>query len=1169
MDKELNLVEKTAKYFLEKSRITVLALLSLVIFGLISFYTLNITGFPNPQINVLIVNTVYPGASANTVQEQVTKPIENAIKNIDGVESYNSSSQNNVSTVAITATSSTDIDTFTSKVDSSLKNIRFPENVNTPQLIKPKIGIDDFIFAIAKKDGEYDRNEVYLIQQKLKHEIDKNPDVKSFELIDSLSQKLLITLNEDKLREKGLTYADIVNQLQTWGLAVPVTRNENVNNKIQNISLSISGKSVDDLKSLLIISSSRPGAPTRLDEISEVKITSVPETEAKSTIGFKVEDKTEIAPVVKFSIDVRDGVDLTRYEENSLNPILEKYFDNNSESYKNLSQSEKDIFDKYKVIEVYNSAQINKEQADEVFAGLIGEKIPGLGYWGYIGFLLGGIQLVFLVMLALVSWRAAIVSAFAIPLSFFFSLITVRVTGNDLNTLVLFSLVLVIGLVVDPALVLLESIQRQIDKGLKDIDAVLSAIRETGSGLFLAVLTSLLVFIPFGVVSGIFGQIISYIPLTVIPALIGSYLVPLIILSWISLKVLKRNPNASDDEEANLWPIARWMMKYTNWVLQPSLRFVFLRIFIVFISIAIPLGIAGGYIATGRTKQVQFAQPLDSNELFVSVTNFPQKEDVYYESVDKKIIQTVIDNPNTLKVSSFSTPNQKNLTYIVELKERRNRNENKNAETVAKELGDKLNFEVGNLVFNLDARVAGAGRAPSGFPISLAIKTDDLTKEKEIAFSVTEILNRVCKKGTNTFEINSECSDDNKVILKVDNGYQGNESTFIEIMIQREKLALFPVNPIQVRTVLSNLYQVNEGNKVGVFKSGSEDLDIIIKRNNSGPSTISEISNTPLTTLDGRSIKLSDIANVAEVETVTSIRRVNGENVGVVNAKPKPDFISQQSVTAIQDIVINEFNQNYKDKLGSNTRLEVFSEGSSASIAQSFTELIVALLLAIVLTYFVLVVFFNSFLQPLVILFAIPLTFIGIFPALDLFAGGQLGFLEIIGIIILVGIVENVAIFLIDSANQKINIGWEDRRAIAHAVAIRFRPIILTKFTTLVSTIPLAILSEFYRSLSVVIIFGLLTSGILSLFTSPILFIFFKWISNKFTKGRLIMKLILTFLVLAPIIGGLVIAILPNFISLPGQITGVIFLVFLMALPIGFFSIYSYDLVKHRRSDEI
>jgi multidrug efflux pump subunit AcrB len=129
------------------------------------------------------------------------------------------------------------------------------------------------------------------------------------------------------------------------------------------------------------------------------------------------------------------------------------------------------------------------------------------------------------------------------------------------------------------------------------------------------------------------------------------------------------------------------------------------------------------------------------------------------------------------------------------------------------------------------------------------------------------------------------------------------------------------------------------------------------------------------------------------------------------------------------------------------------------------------------------------------------LTLVGIFPALAFLGLGQFGFLEIIGVIILIGIVENVAIFLIDLANQKIKEeGWDAKRAISYASGVRLRPVVLTSLTAVASLAPLALFSEFYRSISLVIIFGILTSGVASLITTPILFSFFKSLGSYLDK---------------------------------------------------------------------
>jgi HAE1 family hydrophobic/amphiphilic exporter-1 len=290
------------------------------------------------------------------------------------------------------------------------------------------------------------------------------------------------------------------------------------------------------------------------------------------------------------------------------------------------------------------------------------------------------------------------------------------------------------------------------------------------------------------------------------------------------------------------------------------------------------------------------------------------------------------------------------------------------------------------------------------------------------------------------------------------------------------------------------LFSINNEASVGTITIDGEALEMVLEKEAEDPSTLKEIEDTIVFAQGETVVKLKDMAEINEVESPGSITRVNGETVAVVKARLADDYTDQGSAALAGQAVLDYYEEH---ELEGEITIEQYSEGDTAGFIKSFQELFSALALAIVITYVALVVFFGSFSQPLVILYTIPLTFLGVFPGLAWFAGGQFGFLEIIGLIILVGIVENVAIFLIDAAKQKIRDGWDDVRAISYASGIRFRAVILTKLTALASLAPLAVLSEQYRSISVVIMAGLLTSGLTSLFTTPILFIFFRWLSKK------------------------------------------------------------------------
>jgi HAE1 family hydrophobic/amphiphilic exporter-1 len=348
-------------------------------------------------------------------------------------------------------------------------------------------------------------------------------------------------------------------------------------------------------------------------------------------------------------------------------------------------------------------------------------------------------------------------------------------------------------------------------------------------------------------------------------------------------------------------------------------------------------------------------------------------------------------------------------------------------------------------------------------------------------------------------------------VTKVDDGYSDKTTQVVEILLDRNKLntqqLTVPGATLGLLTnqVIRQYFQHDQTTPLTTIAINGQDTDVVIETTLESPTTIADIEQLPILATPTGTIQLKDIATVRATTAPLAIRRVNGQTIGVIQARLADGYNDQATVGQITQTVIDYYHADNNARLKalnlSDDSLETYSEGDSASAARSFQDLFTTLILAIIISYIVLAVFFESFTQPFVILFSIPLSFLGVFPALAIFGTGEFGFLEIIGLIILIGVVENVAIFLIDAARQKMEIDqWEPKRAIAYASGVRLRPVILTKCTALASLAPLAFLSETYRPISLVIMFGLLTSGFTSLFTTPILFIFFRWISGHFNE---------------------------------------------------------------------
>jgi hydrophobic/amphiphilic exporter-1 (mainly G- bacteria), HAE1 family len=1150
------------RFFLNNSRLTILFLVLVILLGVASTLLMKTTGFPKIDSGLILVQTRYLGASSETVLKEVTQPIENAIKDVDGIDTYSSSSSNNFSIIRISLQSDVNSDIVNSRIDAAVKAVQLPENVTAPEVFKADFGEADYIFSINAPTLA----ETYDTYKTFKDDISQLPETKEISATQEIEKRVRISIDLEKMAEKKLSLPEVRARISSLGQTIPFTEplilNQDNKTSQHTLTSSTDNDNIDTLRSLKFYPNNSPASsqtgtnpqsqnnsanttgqntpaqgnssvvspdlatPTEvlLTDFAKVDFEYVFVNNQKQVTNFNAQTaiKTDDAvallsqPLV-LSIRTVDNTDQSTFK-NKIEDLISNYKDAKLITGENLDKTNPS---EIMFIEHYSVTESNQEQVNEVIGGLIGGKLPGVDSpLAYAGYVLGGIQLVFLVMLAFVSWRAAIIAAISIPLSLIFSSIYLYFIGENFNTLVLFSLVLVIGLVVDPALVILESIQRKVDTGLKGKEAALAAVRDVGNGLFLATLTNIIVFLPFGVISGFLGEIFAYIPLTIIPATIGSYIVPLVFLAWMGGLILKPSKNKTENEEENLWPIAKFLFRLNTKILDSHPIF---RALIVLLGLIIPLSISFWMISSGAVRFTTFASNDNAAVITFDATFLSGLSEMEKQKTVRESLEVITSDNNVLQTFPLSQGGE--VLYYVELKESTDRTEK--SVDIAKRLNNRIQERFGEgasspKYFDSSVTVQETGPPVSSYQVSIAVKSNDLDKLEISAKDIDKTMRKVCFNNNRSVSIEEEkCSDGQRAITKVDNGFTGQENTVYNINFDSEKLAKNLLTREIILPQLSSKFTSNLGETGKITKDGQE-IQIFLNQESTKPDTLDEIRNLEFLNPAQSKVTLGQVAEIKEDVEQKSIQRTKGQTLAVVSGRLIDSQSDQGTAAQVAQAVVEYYSKDDHKKttdLGlSKDSVVQFSEGSNASTLRSFQQLLFALVLAIALTYIVLAVFFNSLTQPLVILYTIPLTFWGMFPALALFGGGQIGFLEIIGIIILVGVVENVAIFLIDAARQKINEdGWEEKKAIAFASAVRFRPVILTKFTAIASLAPLAVLSVFYRSISVVIIFGLLSSGFVSLITTPILYIFFRWLSRQFMALPAIQKILFLIPVFTPI----------------------------------------------------
>ena len=1081
-------------------------LMFFVIIGTAASLLLKTTGFPAPTVSVTLVQTIYPGAGPDLVSSQVTIPIENAIKSVKGVKRFSSTSANSFSNVVVTFQEEGNLDSYKSALDSAIKTVKLPEGVSAPKYVSPSIGGPELVLSVTGDNLE----KLWEKTEAIKTQFAAIPELSTVEEIRKLNRNVVVTLDKDKIAKNSVSTPVIERKISTFNESLPAVTNADLNGVNTAITTSIKGNSLEDLKNLKI-----GPAGEILSSVANIDIQY--NFEGNPTLYSLKNDKNQAKTYQAVVLKVKSTVGTDKnIVSKKINDAIEKVKNNSGgdvtiSDRKNVSQNYNE--EKTNIITAFTETEGNQEQVNEVIAGLVGSDIPDFGAFSSLGWLLGGIQLVMLVMIALVSWRAAIISALAIPLSFMFSTLYLFIAGESLNTLTLFSLVLVTGLVVDPALVVLEAIQRKLDSGIKGKEAVLEAIRDVGLGVFLAMVTNIIVFAPFGVLSGIFGQIFKYIPLTIVPAIIGSYIVPLVVLSWFGSLLLKKNKNTSDSEKENLWGIAKFLIKLNTNILQgPKV----IRIFLISFFFVVPILLTGFIFNSKGVKFVEFASGDNARYFNVTGTFLNKITNQERTQITKDLLIKISSNPD---VSSIF-PLEDGINFFGYFKDRKLKT--KTGDVISEELNTELNKEFGNTAsaekrkfYDLRIYPQSTGGPVSAYQVTMAVKTENVENLKKASLDISNLMqNQICFKN-NVVKLDENCSDQDKIITKVDDGFTLKDNNSLNFAIDRDALNKNPLSGFQIGGPLSflvnrqvqGLFELNGGKAFSKIDINGKSTDIFIKNKEElKPKTTESLKKDLQATLTEGG-DLEKLGTLKETNPPLVISRQQGRTTQLVSARILTKYAKDRNIASqVSDLVNKHYTENDFEKttaLGlEKESISIFADGSGSDATKAFSQLGIALILAIILSYIILAVFFNSFLKPLAILYTIPITFLGIFPGLAAFGGGQFGFLEVIGLIILIGIVENVAIFLIDGAKQKEREeGLSIKESIALASGLRFRPVILTKITTLVSLAPLAVFSEFYRSISVVVICGLIASGFTSLVTTPILYVFFCWLSLRFRKA--------------------------------------------------------------------
>ena len=679
--------------------------------------------------------------------------------------------------------------------------------------------------------------------------------------------------------------------------------------------------------------------------------------------------------------------------------------------------------------------------------------------------IVGGLLAIFVIFIFLRNWRPTVAIAFAIPLSIIATFIPLYATGYTLNLMTLGGLALGVGMLVDNAVVVIENIFRHLGKtGKRQKSAILGA-REVGNAIIAATLTTVAVFVPMALGTGIAGQLSRGLSLTIIFALTSSLFVSLTIVPMIASKIFTkpRNKNELEDisAESKLMRIQGIYKKMLAWSLKNRFKTLGATIVLLIGVIVLTPFIGTEFMPTVERSLMllQIKMPIGTS-LNETDNTVKKIETVMLNKVGNNIISAtsfVGQSDETAQGGSFGLGGGgvNEAIMLIRLKDKGDRelSTSQIEEIIRKNTPPIRGLEV----VALD--MAGVMTGGSNSPIEIKIFGSDLEKLQDISDDISEKISDV--EGLRNIDTSLS---EGKPELVMD--------------INKEKASHLGLTVGQIGSAVKNYMR---GTVATQFRQEGEETDIRVRLGEEYRDSLDHIQNLNITSSLGQQIALDQVVTISRTEGPTKIERENQIRTASVTANVLDRDVGSVAEEIQERLENKQLPAGYSIEYG----------GSYKQMKETFSTLGLALLLAILLVYMVMASQFESLVHPFIVMFELPLAFIGV--GLALFLTGQsLSLPSFIGVIMLSGIVVNNAIVLIDYVNQLRAKGLSEFDALLEGGVVRLRPILITTITTILGMLPLALArsegSEMMRPMAIAVIGGLLVSSILTLVVIPVIY---------------------------------------------------------------------------------
>lgn len=1029
---------KLAEISIKRPSLVIVLFTVLTLGGLLSYSMLNYELLPKFSPSVVSVTTIYPGASPSEVENTVSRVIEDAVSSMENVKKIETKSYESLSSIAITLTNDADVDYALNdaqrKVNAILKDL--PEDVDPPSL--NKFSLDDLPIMTLSATSNMDEGAFYdLLDNRIGPVLSRVQGVAQINLIGGQEREIQVSIDESKLQGYGLSILQVQQSILTANLDFPTG---SIKTSDQEILIRLAGKfkSVDEIRNL-VIATTPTGGQVKLSDIAEVQdtqkdIEKIARVDQKAAIVIQILKQSD-ANAVEVSEGVNEKIASLKKEYEAIG--LELKVANDSSIY-------------------------TLESANAVIHDL-----------------LIAIVLVALVMLFFLhSIRNSLIVMVAIPMSLIATFIGMYLLGYSLNLMSLLGLSLVVGILVDDAIVVLENIYRHMEMGKNRVRAAYDATKEIGFTVTSITLVIVVVFIPIALSSGLVSNILREFCMTVSIATMLSLLSSFTIVPWLSSrfgklehitgknlfgKIILAFENGLNKFTESISSLLKWCLNHKKTTLGV--------VFALLISSFYLIG--AGYIGAEFFAQsdrgeflVQLEMPKDAS---LEQTNKLTQEAEEYLKTKPEVTSMI----TTVGMSSDGMGGTKATSYKSEINVKLVPNTERKDDSYVYAAKTKRELEgilVGPQVKTVPVSILGVAQRA---PIALVVTGPSLDSVMVFADKAMEQLKTI--PGATEIKLSVEA---------------GNPE--INVAVDRDKMASLGLS---LQTVGATMQTAFSGNTDGKYRAGEYEYDINIRLNEFDRKSINDVGNIMFLNNMGDVVRLYQFASITESSGPSMLERRDKSTAVTVQAQSvgKPSG----TVVAEWQVLLNE--------LDTPPGVSMVWSGDMENQSEGFGTLGIALLAAVVLVYLILVALYNSFAYPFVVLFSIPLSIIGALLALAL-TNNTLSIFTILGLIMLIGLVAKNAIILVDFTNQRKAEGETTWNALIQANHARLRPILMTTIAMVIGMLPIALASgagaEWKNGLAWVIIGGLISSLFLTLIVVPVMYSIVDRILERLNRGK-------------------------------------------------------------------